>query len=78
MPKPKLPVDLAKGDHTRTAYTANEYTDLVFRGYEAVEVEEDLTPAQKAVRTREANKQQAAEDTSNVPTSTRVPAGDAN
>ena len=58
-----LPKDLAKGDITLTASTPAEYWDLRYRGF----VEQDgaataslsydeLTPAQKAARTREQNK----------------------
>ena len=76
MPKPKLPVDLTKDGHTRTATTAAEYVALTYRGYQAPS-EEDLTPQQKAARTRAENKARGEQETSNDATSTLVPAGDA-
>lgn len=79
MPKPKLPVDLQLGDRTQTAYTANEYVNLIYRGFTVVEdADADLSPAEKAARTRAANKAKSDEETSNVPVGTPVPAGDAN
>ncbi len=86
-----LPKDLAKeGRPTRTASTPTDYHALVFAGYKPVdgpavaEVSYDeLTPAQKAARTRaenaakEAENQTATED-GNPDTDLRNQAGDAN
>jgi len=76
MPKPKLPVDLTKDGRTRTANTATDYVSLVSQGYVAP-AEEDLSPAEKAARTRAANKAREQEETSNVPDGATAPAGDA-
>lgn len=87
-----LPKDLAKeGSPTRTASTAAEYYALVFQGYKPVdgpavaEVSyDDLTPAQKAARTRAENAAKNQSGTSDhsedgsPDTDIRNQAGDAN
>lgn len=79
MPKPNLPVVLVKDDRRLTASTPSEYVDLTYKGFVVDEdAEENLTPAQKAARTRAANRAQEAQDTSNVPAGATDPAGDAN
>ena len=88
-----LPKDLAKeGRPNRTASTPADYHSLVFQGYKPVdgpavaEVSyDDLTPAQKAARTRAENEAkrlaeeqaQGSED-GNPDTDIRNQAGDAN
>ena len=64
-----LPRDLVKDGVTRTASTPAEYWDLVYRGFAVVDGPavasteyDNLTPAQKAARTRAQRQQQ---DTSN-------------
>lgn len=76
-----LPREFTKGDITRTAATPADYWNLVGSGWTVVE----QTPQQKAAHTRRRNagtegktSEQKAEETSNVPVSTPVPAGDAN
>jgi len=79
MPKPKLPVVLVKDERRLTATTPAEYVDLTYKGYVVdQEAEENLTPAQKAARTRAANAAADAQKTSNDQTSTPDPAGTAN
>lgn len=51
-----LPAELSKDGQTRTAASAGEYWDLVYRGFSAEAAESDLTPQEKAARTRAANK----------------------
>lgn len=70
-----LPADLTKGDATRTASTPAEYWDLVYKGF-APKGESDLTPQEKAARTRAANKQ-AAEDSQKPDENPDAQAGDA-
>jgi len=77
MAKLDLPRDLTKGEQTLTANVAADYWNLKARGF----VEVELTPQQKAARTRAANKagdQEGSEKTSNVPDSATDPAGNAN
>lgn len=59
----ELPRDLTKGAVTRTATTPSEYHDLRYKGFEPVDGEpvasksyDELTPAQKAARTRAEHK----------------------
>jgi len=79
MPKPNLPVVLVKDDRRLTASTPAEYVDLTYKGYKVdEEAEENLTPAQKAARTRALHRAQEAQDTSNVPDGATDPAGTAN
>jgi hypothetical protein len=77
-----LPRDLAKGDVTRTATSPSEYWDLVYRGYSVVDGPavaslsyEELTPAQKAARTRAEHKAQQEQHPDADP---NAQAGDAN
>ena len=91
MPSPSLPVDLTNGKVTRTANTPSDYWDLRYQGYTEVDgpataslTHDELTPAQKAARTRAANKAKEdgehAVDTSSeaVDTDLGNQAGDAN
>lgn len=86
-----LPKDLAKeGRPTRTASTPADYHALVFQGYKPVDGPavaeksyDELTPAQKAARTRAENAARqeadnAPEDDGNPDTDIRNQAGDAN
>lgn len=57
MPKPNLPVVLVKDDRRLTASTPAEYVDLVYKGFVVdQDAEENLSPQQKAARTRAANR----------------------
>lgn len=56
MSLPELPVDVAKGDVVRTASTPAEYWGLHFAGFTVEANEENLSPQQKAARTRAAHK----------------------
>lgn len=77
-----LPQDLAKGDLVRTANTPTDYHELRWQGFVpqdgpavAEKSYDELTPAQKAARTRAENKAKEDEKTSSEgPTDT---AGDA-
>lgn len=86
-----LPKDLQKGDGApRTAATASEYWNLRYAGYEEVAGPavasvsyDELTPAQKAARTRAEHKaqeeaKQAAEGEQNPDVDLNAQAGDAN
>jgi hypothetical protein len=74
-----LPADLVKNGNVRTVNTAAEYWTLFYDGYAAVDSEageSQLTPQQKAARTRAANKAKEEQDTSNDGDTTAA-AGDA-
>ncbi len=83
-----LPKDVRKGDQTRTAHTPADYWSYRYQGYTDVdgpavaEVSyEELTPAQKAARTRAENEaKKAAEQNAggNPDEDVRNQAGDAN
>lgn len=66
MPQPTLPAELKNSESgvTRTASTPGDYWDLVARGYTVEAAEADLTPQQKAARTRAVNKAKEEEQTS--------------
>lgn len=65
MPKlPTLPVELAKGDIVRTASTPSDYWNLAAAGFTVEAAEENLSPQEKAARTRAANKAKEEQDTS--------------
>lgn len=64
MPLPDLPVDVAKGEIVRTASTPSEYWNLVARGFTAENLEEQLTPQQKAARTRAQHKAEEEQQSS--------------
>lgn len=88
----ELPRDLVKDGLTRTASTPSEFYDLVYRGFTVVDGPavaelsyDELTPGQKAARTRAENKareeaEKNAVDTSNdaVDADLDNQAGDAN
>lgn len=79
---PDLPVDMTRGDVRRTAAVPADYWNLVAQGYVVADgaayaelSEDELTPQQKAARTRAARKAAAdQEDSQEGPTDT---AGDA-
>ena len=75
---PELPVQVAKGDVVLTANTPSDYWDYFFRGFTVEAADEQLSPQEKAARTRARNRQQEEEKTSNVPDSATDPAGNAN
>lgn len=64
MSLPTLPVELHReGSPDRTASTPAEYWDLVYRGFKP-SGEAELSPQQKAARTRAANREQEEQKTS--------------
>ncbi len=81
-----LPIDLAKdGRPTRTASTASDYHALIFQGYKPVDGPavaeksyDELTPAQKAARTRAENEAKKAAESGSPDEDIRNQAGDAN
>lgn len=72
-----LPQDLSKGDRTLTASTPTEYWNLVARGFKAPD-DTDLSPQQKAARTRAARRAEEDQVTSNDGNDVVDPAGSAN
>lgn len=57
---PDLPVDLSNGQVVLTATTPSDYWSLKYRGFTEENVEDALSPQEKAARTRAAKK--AAEE----------------
>ncbi len=86
----ELPRDLVKDGVTRTASTPSEYYALVYRGFTVVDGPavaelsyDELTPAQKAARTRAENKareeaEQNASGEQHPDVDPKAQAGDAN
>lgn len=71
MAKLNLPVDMSNGTVTQTASTPTDYWNLHARGYTEVDgpavaslSDDELSPQQKAARTRAANKAAAEQEDS--------------
>jgi len=54
-----LPVDLSNGQVVLTATTPSEYWSLKYKGYTEENVEDALSPQEKAARTRAAKKNES-------------------
>lgn len=64
MSLPDLPVSLGKDGVVREAATPADYWNLVARGFSVDDAEENLSPQEKAARTRAANKEAEEKNTS--------------